>query len=62
MITCLACAKSTAEYVGSESLKTMAAPARAAAVSPAKSEPGAEVEIENDVLGVSMSSGRSQQA
>jgi len=36
----LACASSSVEYDGSELLKRMAADAKAAAVSPARSEPG----------------------
>lgn len=50
------------EYVGSDLLKTREAAARAAAVSAATSEPGVFASILNTLLGVSMSSGLSQQA
>ncbi|RDX57815.1 hypothetical protein CR513_62914, partial [Mucuna pruriens] len=52
----------TFEYVGSLLLKTKEAAARAAAVSAATSEPGVFASILNTLLGVSMSSGLSQQA
>jgi len=51
----------TFEYVGSVLLKTREAAARAAAVSAATSEPGVFASILNTLLGVSMSSGLSQQ-
>lgn len=60
--TCLACEMRMEEQVGSNFLKTIDAPAKAAAVSAAKSEPGADAVMANAVLGVSMSSGRSQHA
>jgi len=50
------------EYVGSLLLKTNEADARAAAVSAATSEPGEFLSTLNTLLGVSMSSGLSQQA